>query len=1029
MDFTNDLRRTADKAEKAAKRAVDLAARIRKAADTLREAVPTAEMLAKEAEAAAETAKKQLADADEDKKDEADRQAAEADAKAKSARANAKDLADKAKVATTKAEEFEIKAEEANRAFVLADLDAEAVEGRTPETLLDLQARIDQIPDVESAESIVLALKGEEREIPKLFIDLLTDRAFKVGRTALPQTATARNIASVRAKQAADARATALKSEEDAVIAERAAVKAEKDAENARKSRKGGDPAAELAAAKARLEAMTKADIAAAAKANAIDAARSAALAAGAPTVEGAIATVAEEGGLAYNGGNGPDEQPDVKAYPDFLRSQYLKDDQWRYVTDWKEEAGRPLFVATGTPYAYSVSPLEKSQLLSTNAKAARSMEMALSAVASLQTMGPPGGLDLAYVRESAGIAEAFENKPIVIGFADRQSPVEREQLGTRDPTYVATHQAPQVCWVFGPKVQMNPEKSELKLVHGFAAHDVSADLSIPGWWPHVRAILETAWIGNLHNTGRAIRLDDETGQGFHRERFTMKLPVNAADLDGLTAYLARYTTGTLLPTIKIYHVEPLFLSACTKEVEILIEGANVWRSTRAYLGGVEAEEVRVLPDMEGIAARFSMDKLFATPNASMAGLGLEQGVRLTVWTRNGTDSKTLNLEGSRVPGKDDDRGSYISRNIAAATTAGDNLAIVGVTPSQICNSATSGTLLVKAFGPGKANFRDPIPTALLQNGNVRSVTTLGSGGRNSRVYRIEFDGGPFGAAGRNLEFSLSDGEDIARAPIRLVDCTTAPVAKPRRASVAGTRTIAEKLNNNLKFEIGIKGLDPALDNNSLRIAVLPILPAGGVDKYTVPVQLEPVTGTDNTYKADITVTPGAPSYPDKAFNQPRRLRYVLLQELANNEYEKLGDVNGTIVYYPDKAKTKIGVSKPSEISRKRAGLTFSLPIFLEEAYPTLRNSKFVAEMKNHNDVALDVELDWGRAEAGSAPGTTDVPGTIRLANEASEQAWKKKEQGDHTFDLRIEGDDMPDIASFVFNKKEKPPEGDTTNQ
>ena len=138
---------------------------------------------------------------------------------------------------------------------------------------------------------------------------------------------------------------------------------------------------------------------------------------------------------------------------------------------------------------------------------------------------------------------------------------------------------------MFGPKVQLNPENSELRLVHGFAAHEVSADLSIPGWWPHVRTVLETAWIGNLHNTGRPIRLEDEAGQGFIANDFTITLPINAADLDGLTAYLARNTVGALLPVIDIRHVEPFWLSACTEEVEILVKGANVWRSTRAYLG------------------------------------------------------------------------------------------------------------------------------------------------------------------------------------------------------------------------------------------------------------------------------------------------------------------------------------------------------------------------------------------------------------------------------------------------------------
>jgi hypothetical protein len=254
-------------------------------------------------------------------------------------------------------------------------------------------------------------------------------------------------------------------------------------------------------------------------------------------------------------------------------------------------------FIARGDAYVYAASPLEKSQRLSTHAQTARSAELALSIAANLATKGISGKGYIGMIRQSAGIAEGFENQPIVVGFAER-IPLREQEVRDVDPLNQNDYEAPQAGWVFGPEVRLDPEKSQLQLVQRFASHEVSVDLSVPGWWPYVLTKLETAWIGNLYNSGRPIRLKDEPGQGFHSEEFRIRLPLNMADLDGLTAIIALRTVGTYLPTIAIQHIDPFFISACSKQVDILIKGANVWRGPRVFLGGIEADSVAFLPYM-----------------------------------------------------------------------------------------------------------------------------------------------------------------------------------------------------------------------------------------------------------------------------------------------------------------------------------------------------------------------------------------------------------------------------------------------
>ena len=172
------------------------------------------------------------------------------------------------------------------------------------------------------------------------------------------------------------------------------------------------------------------------------------------------------------------------------------------------------------------------------------------------------------------------------------------------------------------------------------ASYTVTADLSLPAFWPTVHLTTESVWIGNWHD-GEI--LEQQKCRNEHEGcEIDVTLPKNRADLDSMTSYLASRATGRDVQLTRIDRVEPERPSLCGRgddQIELLVYGSNVWRSSELYLAGVAASEetIIVLPDMEGVRAKFPLGKL---QRAVQGG----DSIKLTVWTRNGFDERTLPL-------------------------------------------------------------------------------------------------------------------------------------------------------------------------------------------------------------------------------------------------------------------------------------------------------------------------------------------------------------------------------------------------
>jgi hypothetical protein len=286
----------------------------------------------------------------------------------------------------------------------------------------------------------------------------------------------------------------------------------------------------------------------------------------------------------------------------------------------------------------YEIGPREQAQQMSTVARSANSLGLALSIAAAAPGSGMAADFAGSYSRQAMGRAEALERLPTVVGYS----------VGG----------ARTFGWVLGPKATVNPD-GKINLEQGLRTYDLTVDLSVPGWWPEFELRTLTAWApkrgeiveGDIKST-EVIDSDGTKSTGIIAAR-TIKVPMlpNDADYSVLASILG--STGfehRREVDLQSDDTFPLQTVSACKASTIVLKGALLWRATTVIVGGVKinGSAIAVLPDMSGI--------MVDVPALDGKFIGADTKIRLVILTPYGVSSVDALYEGAGDGCKKEDK-------------------------------------------------------------------------------------------------------------------------------------------------------------------------------------------------------------------------------------------------------------------------------------------------------------------------------------------------------------------------------------
>ena len=677
-----------------------------------------------------------------------------------------------------------------------------------------------------------------------------------------------------------------------------------------------------------------------------------------------------------------------------------------------------------GKPRVHATQPTNRSQRISTTARSAKSLELALAASAAL-TSGASVDARAGFLKQSSGAIQTIERQPLVVGFAEQykasEKQNEKEHAGAADEQDLCkevedssalntVREQPRFGWVFGPQIRPNPKGDRLELVHIPANHQVSADLSIPGWWPYVDATLQTAWVANWWDTGGALREQAypvtrrvQRGKGrpknvrgkstlrCQRKQFEIPLPMAKADFDGLTEFLAHRSLGTIPDVVTIERIEPYTLSACQKEVHLTISGVNIWRSTRVTLAGVEVDEIEVLPDMEGVLAKVKMDKIYnSLPNSLLKSAARYQYLPLTVWTREGRDDHIIPMFGLRSIAATGMAATCAAQQNVATATVRNQFRVHNVTPASISACEINAKLYVKINRDQRVKGRagqDPNRVDFLFNGRYvkGKLSNPKNTSDNTPIYVVDLPKAVLKTAvtAGHATLSANDGDSTSSASVTVTQCEK----KKTPASPASTGTAANKVPKlkttyisaepvagKLQLSVAFshkKGKD--YNNDKYRLAMLPARAAAD----TTPVLSEraprpDADGTSST--ATIVVDPSAGNEHAQAWVELRDLYEKTDSKAAELlltivEVKNLGEATQEIKVVHKLGKSVLYSKEEHRHATFRydkgvhavpgsttVNIDIQLPAFAKTAYPDIEKLTLKATRKDGHKPVLVVE-------------------------------------------------------------------------
>lgn len=242
------------------------------------------------------------------------------------------------------------------------------------------------------------------------------------------------------------------------------------------------------------------------------------------------------------------------------------------------------MLASPGQVLVYDVGPRDLVQQVSTVARSANSLALALSVAGSAPGSGVAANAAASYSRQAMGRAAALERVPAIVGYSLRA----QQTFG----------------WVVGPLVTIDP-KGKLEMDQSLREYDLTVDLSVPSWWPSFAVETMTAWAPRASDISEGTLASGAPGSaaGQGRRIAPVYRRLNDADYAVMTSQLAN--RGVAVPkraTIAAATLRGQSVNACLATT-LNVSGDNLWRANVALINGYRlgATSITVAPDMSGV--------------------------------------------------------------------------------------------------------------------------------------------------------------------------------------------------------------------------------------------------------------------------------------------------------------------------------------------------------------------------------------------------------------------------------------------
>jgi len=347
--------------------------------------------------------------------------------------------------------------------------------------------------------------------------------------------------------------------------------------------------------------------------------------------------------------------------------------------------------------YAYSATPKDSVQRISRVAATRNTLELA----AALSALTGAASLDAAtaFIRDNQRLMQSILREPLVVGYTE----------GGDDPkdTYERTFKKNKARfgWLIGPRFGLQPKafmrREAINMDHRPIQNAHAAAISIPGWSRRAKVTVTTCWKSKQSIQGTSSNRCQAPDILDRRDHY-IELPSRIEAIHDLL--IARSNPATIgLTEYEVVAGEPAAL---------LIRGTNLWRSTEVTLGAQTADEIRVLPDMAGIIARFK-------PVQEPAGLDGNSSrlVEVNIWTSGGNQqvgqARIYPAKRPEVPWK------LAWRQPRAVK---DEEIAVQLLQGNLPPSFAKMELVVEGYDASKAAWTEPIRLNATARGNVATA-------------------------------------------------------------------------------------------------------------------------------------------------------------------------------------------------------------------------------------------------------------------------------------------------------------------